>query len=251
MSVEKSTYQQQSDLASYCRTGKLADNLAVNKERVHHYRRLVYNVVDDSLQSAFPLTVELLEEEEWDLLVDQFFSTHKNQSTQVWRMPQEFYQFYKETSNPVTEKYRFLNDLLYFEWKEIDLFMMEDRPYPRIQKVGDPLINKWAVNPESEMIKVEFPVHLKNASSIKPEDKGEYFILIFRDKDSGKVQFVDLSTFFALLIENISKGIPVMDFLEAASEQLKLGSIETMLTHTHPFINRLREKEFLIGYLKE
>ena len=93
MQIQTDTYQQQSDLAKYCRTNILDNSLKVRKDRVHHYRRLIYNVVEDSLQAAYPLLNNLLSEKQWNQLVNDFFATHSCQSTQIWKMPGEFYEF--------------------------------------------------------------------------------------------------------------------------------------------------------------
>lgn len=60
MQLLNHTHQHQSALAAYCRTGELPDIPGVVMENVPQYRRLVYNVIDDMLQNAYPLTYEYL-----------------------------------------------------------------------------------------------------------------------------------------------------------------------------------------------
>ena len=120
----KETIIQQSRLAMYCRTGDLLPIKGLTDNRVQTYRRLVYNVIDDTLQSAFPLTYDLLTTEEWDEIVNLFFSNHACQSTSVWKMPFEFYQFIENSAGELKEKYKFLAELLLFEWTEIEIYMI-------------------------------------------------------------------------------------------------------------------------------
>ena len=55
--LKKETQLQQNLLADYCRTGTEPEGLiGINKENLHHYRRLVYNIVTDILETAYPIT---------------------------------------------------------------------------------------------------------------------------------------------------------------------------------------------------
>ena len=44
--LKKDTKEIQSKLADYCRTGELSLTTEVNQKHVHHYRRLVYNIIE-------------------------------------------------------------------------------------------------------------------------------------------------------------------------------------------------------------
>ncbi len=127
MYLSNYTETQQNNFASYCKTNILKPIDGLTDNRIHHYRRLIYGVIDDSLRSAFPLTEDLLTEYEWKYFVDDFVAKHKSQSPQIWQMPYEFYQFIDKNYYEVKTKYPHLIDLLLFEWKEIELYMMEDK----------------------------------------------------------------------------------------------------------------------------
>ncbi len=93
MNLLNDTYQQQSKLADYCRTGNVPDLKGVNYENLPHYRRLVFNIAADVIETAYPITHSFLEKEVWDKLVHDYFAEHKCQTPQVWRMPLEFYDY--------------------------------------------------------------------------------------------------------------------------------------------------------------
>ena len=250
MRLSPSTYKQQSDLADYCRTGELSNDLEVNRKHVRHYRRLVYNVVYDSLQSAFPLTMNLVSDEEWQMLVHTFFSNHKNQASQVWQMPREFYIFWAEKEHDLHERYPFLSDLLHLEWIEIEVFMMEDIRYPETKAEGNLKSSLLAFNPEHRFIHVNYPVHLKNARQIEAADKGEYYILVFREKNSGRVQFMDLSPFYTLILENLIQGLTLEEIFAELEQSANLENSQEMLERTLPFLEIMQGKQFITGYHK-
>ncbi|MEZ5146265.1 MAG: putative DNA-binding domain-containing protein [Bacteroidales bacterium] len=99
MLLKEFTQKQQSELASYCRTNELADDLQVRKERVHHYRRLVFNVINDSLQSAFPLALNLIGENEWTQLAHHFFLTINPNHRKFGKCPVNFVTGFLKLNN--------------------------------------------------------------------------------------------------------------------------------------------------------
>jgi len=244
------TYMQQSRLADYCRTGKLNSIDGLTENRVHHYRELVYNVVDDTLQSAFPLTFDLLSEDEWNEIVKYFFSTHKCQSNSIWKMPHEFYLFVEGNDLDVKKKYNFVEELLLFEWTEIEIYMMPDVQYPEFKSNGGWLSEIIMVNPEHKILQLSWPVHLKNPNDITGDDKGEYYVLIFRVKESGKVQFINLSVYFAWLIEKIE--VEKKSLVKILKEAESIFGIETkkLFENTIPFLEELNNKQFILGFRK-
>ncbi len=197
--LKPETYEQQSRLAAYCRNGEQPALDGITPNRIGHYRRLVFNVVKDALTRSYPLAVNLLEEEEWAILCNDFFEFHPCQDPQVWKMPEELISFVQQERAHLCEKYPHLLELLRFEWKEVEYYMMPDRDWPIASKTNE-WQDAWSLNPESEVLSLEYPVHLKNARQISEEDHGSYYCLVFRHEQTGKVHFMNLSPFFAWLI---------------------------------------------------
>lgn len=244
------TAVQQSRLANYCRTGVLEPIKGLTENRVGNYRRLVYNVIDDTLQTAFPLTYNLLTEEEWDETVNQFFSNHACQSTSVWKMPYEFYQYIEETDTKLKSIYPFLTELLLFEWMEIELYMMEDMQFPEVEISGNFESKAILFNPEFKLMQLSYPVHQKNPNKIIETDKGEYFLLMFRDKLSGAIQFVNLSLFYAWLTEKIHVSQkPLKNILSEGADLFGID-YESLLNNSISFLSELKTKSFILGFRK-
>jgi len=248
MNLQKNTYQQQSDFANYCRTNVLSESLKVRKDRVHHYRRLVFNVVDDSLRSAYPLLNNLLSAKHWDTMVKDFFANHACQSTKIWQMPQEFFHYVTSQKTEIKKKYPLIDDLMKFEWTEVELFMMEDEEYPLFENDGDWLLDVFILNPEYQLLSLSYPVYIKNAKYITASDKGNYYLLAFREKETGKIQFMDISAIHTLIIENIVKGNSLVDILNALKAQVNLVSMDLIVQQIIQFIEKLKQKGFILGF---
>lgn len=241
-------FEQQRLLSDYCRTGDEPELQGVTSGRVEHYRRLVYNVVEDSIATAYPVTKSFLDGEEWDGIVHDFFSHHKCSSAQVWKMPHEFYGYITDIEHPLLTAYPFLADLLWFEWLEVELFLMEDIETAPYRNSGDLLTDSLVLNPESTVISFSYPVHKTPPADIHDTDKGQYYVLMFRQPDTGSVQFFEMSLFFAWLLEQLEeKGNTVSELLEQATELFGVSK-EDATRHTITFLHSLQEKGYLLGF---
>ena len=241
-------FEQETKFANYCRTGNFVRLKKTTPDRLPHYRRLVYNVIDDTLQTAYPLTYKLLAATEWNMLVKDFFSTHACQSFQVWKMPYELYQYVEQHNLSVKEKYPHLLNLLLFEWMEIEVFMMEDIDVPAFKTNGTLITDELILNPEHFLLVTEYPVHQKKATEINVADKGTYYLLIFREPQTGKVIFIELSLFFVWLIEQIkTTGYSVYQLSKEASRLFNIPQ-QQILENSQSFLSELQQQQFILGF---
>lgn len=250
--LKKETYSQQAKLAGYCRNGEVPHDLIdINKDNLFQYRKLCYNIVSDIVETAYPITYSLLEEDVWNELIHGFFANHKCQTPQVWKMPMEFHGYCVEKDIQEKLKIPFLNDLLYFEWLELEVHTMEDMMYPAFKNEGDWVNDKIALNPEHRLIRLSFPVHLISPKEITEEKRGDYFLLIYREKENGNVQFVDLSMFYTYILENLKNGALLKDILVESNSLFQINDIKLLKDRSLEFINDLKKREFILGFLAE
>mgnify|MGYP002628751886 FL=1 len=246
MQLLETTRSHQSNLATYCRTGEYTSIPGVNEKHVHHYRRLVYNVIDDTLRSAFPLTVNLLKSKEWNDTVQRFFSEHPCQSPQVWTMPKEFYTYLDETQPKLLKKYPFLLELIWFEWLEVELYMMPDKE-SEFDGKGELETDLLVINPEHILQSFTYPVHLKNAKFITVTDKGNYFLVMHRLPESGKVEFTDLSPFLVRMLELLSEQPSTSDDLTSrTAADFSMVPDQELTDQVQVFIARMKEKKLIL-----
>ncbi len=209
----KQEYQKyQKELFNFCKTGIYKEIKGTNNN-LNYYRKLIYNVFDDSLQSAYPLTYNLLEQEEWDNLVSDFLSFGKSKNPQVWKMPKDLIQFVANNEKELLSKYSYLIDLLKFEWAEVELFMQKSKKMLKGKN------NSISLNKDFQILELEYPVHKVNASKIRIEDKGNYFVLIYREMENNKVKFIDLSPSLLLIFELLnSKSLSIDEIVDSYSQ---------------------------------
>lgn len=247
MLLKEQTKALQSKLADYCRTGELALTTEVNQKHVHHYRRLVYNIIDDILESAFPVFFDFAPKDLWKELVHDFFSRHNCQTPQVWKVPGEFYEYACQQNWKEKYKLPWLEDLLLFEWIELDIHTMKDEVFPSYKIEGDWNTEVVAINPEYRILSTTYPVHTTAPADQNESKKGQFFILIFRQPETGSVQFMDISVLHALTIEKIEeeKTLPVI--INELQTVFNFPDKKSANEHLHTFLKDLSIKGFVLG----
>ncbi|MCD6179296.1 MAG: putative DNA-binding domain-containing protein [Bacteroidales bacterium] len=242
------THKYQSNLAQYCRSGNYISIPGVNEKRVDRYRNLIYSIVDDSLQSAFPLTYDLLEKHEWNNMVDNFFSSHKCQSPLVWKMPKELPNYLQEANYPLLHKYPQLKDLLLLEWFEVEIYMMEDKEVEIHVTTGTLSTDNFVINPELTIIPLSYPVHLKNASNITDKDAGQYFVSLHREPKTGKVLFTDIKYPHLEILEKLANE--KADFKALLEIFKKYASEENAIIALRQFLKAALNSKLILGFTK-
>ena len=250
MLLQTETKKIQSKLSDYCRTGENTLTTEVNQKRVHHYRRLVYNIIDDILQSAYPVFYGFADTKMWNDMVNTFYSNHACSTPQIWKLPGEFYQYACE--NDFKDKYKlpYLEDLLLFEWMELDIHTMKDEEYPAYKTKGDWNTDVIAINPEYRILSVKYPVHTTHPSEIKTDNPSQYFILIYREPNTGRVQFIDISVLYALTIEKIEEERSITEIVDELQPIFNFPDKAFAQEQIINFCKDLQKKEFVLGFRK-
>lgn len=248
MHPEIQTHKMQSRLASFCRSGENPGLKGLREGRLKYYRRLVFNNVNGSLKSAYPLTHNFLSEEKWLSVVRDFFREHSCESPQIWQMPGEFLNWLTETDDPLLKEYEFLPELLLMEWLEVELFMMEDIEceYSTEQNAQR---DKLLINPEHRLLAFNYPVHLKNAAEITEADKGNYYLLMHRHPSNGSIVFTDVSVFFAAMMQYLSKeNSNKKNLINKSCAVFKLELNDEILMRSNEFIGKALSTQLILGF---
>ena len=251
MQLSSETKHIQSELANYCRTNEFPHLAGAKKHGLEQYRRLVYNIIDDTLDSSFPITRKLLSDNEWNNLIDRFLIEHKCSTPSIWKMPLEFYSYFTEKEKKLQKKYPFLKNLLYFEWLEIELDTMPDEPIPAHNSKGSWFKNQIIINPEFKIIELKYPVHQYSPLELKVNSRrGLYFLLIYRIQENGKVKFYDLSPLYVALISKLQEepSILLKEQLQSICELFNVPYSSEVENHVVGFLEKLKQDFFILGF---
>lgn len=249
MLLKNTTYKQQSLLAEYTRTGdeQIIHQLQGVKEKgIKYYRELIFNIVWDGITNAYPIMTEFLGEDNMKELVHRFFSRHKCLNPQVWAMPKEFMDYVNAYEKELINTHKFLSELMLFEWKEIELYMMPDKKSFDCIKKGSEYSDKLVINPEIEIIHLQYPVFLIHPEEMEEGMKGHYILLMHRTPDSKEVDF-------DVIFEYVEKFLKLLLEKPLSFREVEKKGLFTIQERNQlkEFISIALNKGILLGFLKQ
>jgi hypothetical protein len=245
------TIKLQEKMASYCRQPAFTDVIEGSKsDRLHNYRRLVFNIIEDTLSDAYPITRSMMDDEEWMDLVNAFFSKHNCQSTQLWRMPFELVEFVEEDDYHTKIGRPYLLELLYFEWLEIEVYQSPDKPHKEFTIKGDILNNEIVVNPDHKIVQLSYPLHKKNHSELESQ-KGIFYVLLFRHRETYSVNFYEMSPFLVQVFTFLAQNeITLKNALLTVGKANGVTDENMLYAHGEKFGKQLLENTAILGFFK-
>jgi len=246
--LKDKTYQLQSAMSDYVRKGEKVDLPVDSEMRLGQYRRLVFNVVKGTLDQAYPIAARHLGKEVWFDLIHDFFANHSCQHPQVWRMPRELMDFVSDQNYSEKLDLPHLPDLLRMEWLEIEVHSMPDLEIKPFGKVDDLMSTPLYFNPHFRLEKFDYPVH--KIHECNPAEKpGEYFILIFREEETGRVQFNYLDSINAVMLDSMveNPGTSATEILHAVCESAGIPHSDSLRVNLAAMLKHLYDKKFILG----
>jgi len=247
MLLTSETRKMQETFAYSCLTNKEPMFPGLKAEGLAVYQKLVQHVIADTLIQAFPIAYKTLLDEDWNALVHGFICNHPCQNWAIYKMPYEFYQYVSDLSANKS-KYPFLNDLLLFEWMEIELFTMEDKELPAYFKEGDFQFDKIIVNPEHSLICVHYPVH-KTVIENYNDHQGIYYLLGFRNIQTKEVSFLEVSILHTWLFEKLTTETKLLsELITEASKVFSIHDKVSLQKHLTFFLEDLKNQGAVLGF---
>ena len=82
------------------------------------------------------------------------------------------------------------------------------------------------------------------------EKKGNYFIFIYREQESGTVHFTNLSVLHAWLLDTLfsNPGMPVEQLFPLIMETFKLEDLESLKKKINSFLKEMLEAGVILGF---
>lgn len=191
-------------LADHCKSKSDLPIPGAKQDRLHHYKRLIYNIIDDAIESAYPIARSILTDEQWKEMIDAFVTEHNCQHPQLFRMPEEVIEFAIEKDYATKFNLPHLIDVLQFEWAEVEIHSMKDEEISEIKPVNDLLNSALQFSPYCQLLALQYPVHQINKIDVI-NAKEEYFFLVYRE-ENGTVQYLQLSALTHYLLVQLSSG---------------------------------------------
>ena len=198
--------QTQLDFAAHLRNPDTqASPKGLEERRLNIYRNLFFNSISSLVAGTFPVLHTILNSDEWDQLIRNFYQTKHNKTPHFPEIPREFVDFLKQ--QPVDAQKPFIYELALYEWLELHLDKHLSEPAFQTGTSKEQLLNQIPViNEASSLNAYQYPVHQISKNN-QPETTLEQpvFLLLWRNRFQ-KVKFTELNPFSALLWEQLKNN---------------------------------------------
>lgn len=235
MPLSDDTAALQERLAQMCRNGQVTALPGAPKQRTQVYRDLVFGNICATLERAYPVMHSLLSKlpgeqgmNSWKWLITELVAKFPLQSPEFWKMPRDLMEFINTEALSEKLALPFLSDLARFEWIEIELYMMPERPREIGRRTRDRLLG-GTLNPDYILERFSYPV-FKTKPLDLPRSPADYFLLGFRHIESCAVRFVELSPLSALIHQELCN--------EQTDSFDPIGALENALSRVGAAISR-------------
>lgn len=212
--------QTQLELTSYLRAPREdAAPPQVEVRRLHIYRDLIYNNIENFVANVFPVTRSILNDEAWHALVRGFVQNHYCQTPYFLQISDEFVQYLLQERGLLAGDPPYLLELVHYEWIELALDVSVDvipqaNAFPSVLDETRP-----RVSPVATCLNYQYPVQKVSASH--PHWEPEPTRLVVYRNRSDKVCFMEANPLTARLLFLLqSDDQPLISHLQTIAREL-------------------------------
>jgi hypothetical protein len=220
----------------------IGKNDTMKLKEVELYRELIFNRFLDSFEHAFPYTKEVLGDEKFKLLVEDYVKEHHPRQI-LWQEAKGLVDFIIKNDWRFKRELPFIDELVYYEWLEIELSNEDDTS----NKTDFSWNDIYKINKTARLNIYEYPVHKYEEMEINEiiKNKSRYNLLIFREPKDFEIKTVELTDFVYQILDEISSGITPMESLKTKDLEI---DYEEIIPYLENFFSQLTENKVLVDY---
>ena len=226
---------------------------SIEDRRMQIYRDLLYNNVEDFLSNSFPVLRQIMAEQQWHLLIRDYFKTHQARTPLFPKMPQEFLQYLDQERPSENNDFPFLKELAHYEWLELAVSIdIRNLEMEEVDANGDLLSGIPVLSPLAWPFAYKFPVH-KISPEYLPEQAPVQatYLVVYRDHDD-EVGFMELNPVSARLIEHLqtNNSLSGTKILEGIAAELQHPEPQVVIDGGKQILQGMQQKDIVLGTKK-
>ncbi|MFK2822261.1 hypothetical protein ACH5BK_04700 [Arcobacter sp. YIC-80] len=181
------------------------------------YQKLVFYRYEEIINNTFPLFIKYVSPKELD---ESIFLFLKNPPSTpfVWQIADDYRKMVKKKK--LFHDRKFLYELLYFDWIELELLMKEYKT-KKIKEFS--WENSYTLKQSARIKRFKYDIINTNY-----EEKRENFTVIYYDFSSDEVLFREINEFLYALIKNLNKKESIKKTLKKLCKQNDINLNEAM-----------------------
>ena len=210
----------QLDFAAHIRNPELNPRPAdVEPRRMQIYLDLFFNNVKNFVDSAFPVSREIVGEQVWRQLVREYLHRHGAESPYFLQISEEFLTFLHDRG--LHDLPPFLLELCHYEWIELSLDVADEETRGDIEPWVS-LDDRVLLNPVMRTLVYQYPVHQIGPTRL-PEGPPEVptYLIAYRDGQMA-VRFIESNPVTHRLLQLLDQSTP-MEALREMHDELQDG----------------------------
>lgn len=192
--------QVQQSFIDYIRDPQKPLPAGVPLERMRVYRELFFNNVLGFVSGGFPVLKSLYSEQDWQALVQAFFSQHDCQSPIFIDIAGEFLNFLQQEYQPKDNDPPFMLELAHYEWLELAVAVAQQKSDQLPLQAAEIQRVPICLAATARVAQYHFAVqHIRQ--DYRPEQPLDtpVFLCLYQDHD-GKVCFLQLTALTAQVL---------------------------------------------------
>ncbi len=163
-------------------------NILVKQEKgyentnIEVYQKLVFTRYEEVIKNSFPLLIENINQKILSELINKFMKSTPY-SPFIWKIPKDFKKFVKKIK--AFENRKYLYELMYYDWIEIELFMKEYKTY---KKDSFSYKNRYKLSKSARFKAFKYDIINK-----KIQEKRDNFLVIYYDFKDDDVIYREIN----------------------------------------------------------
>ena len=215
--------------------------------RMRVYTEIVFNNMEATLASCFPVCKTLLGVRRWRRLVRRFLAEHRCATPWFRQIPEEFVRWLATSPAVLADLPVYVENLAHYEWIELSL-AVSDVTTPVADASGDILGGRPVLAAPLLLLEYAFPVHHISPFFKPTQPAAEPTrLLVFRDAQDI-VRFVEVNAVTARLVQ-LLQG-PVTSGREAVAQvaqELRHPDPEAVMAFGAELLDMLRTQGAILG----
>ncbi|WP_321469336.1 putative DNA-binding domain-containing protein [Halarcobacter sp.] len=212
----------------------LDQNKKFESSPISIYQRLVFQRYEEVLRNSFPLFIKEVDEELFENSIKDFMK--ETPSTPfLWKVPKDYIKFVKR--NKLFNKQKYLYELLYFDWIEIEIYMRE---YKFSKKKKFSYKDTYKLSESARIKKFKYDI-LNKEYTIRREN----FLVIYYDFETNEVIYREINPLIYELLDRLNKKQTIGKILKEICLENEIDFKEAKKLLKEPLVELLLNKVFL------
>jgi hypothetical protein len=218
----------------------------VDNRRMAAYRELFFNNIENFLSGNFPVLRSLLDDEQWQALVQDFFAVHECRTPYFSEIAEEFLA-YLEYERQQPGDLPFMLELAHYEWVEMALANSKDELIVNEPDLGDLRGKNISLSSLAWPLIYRFPVQRISPSFLPLSPPEEPVCLIVHRNLEDQVRFIEITpaTYSLLQLVQEKGGLSAEFYLNRMATNMQPPDPESIRKGGLRILTELAEKNII------